>query len=121
MSVLKNIDAAIERQRGHLKTANDEIKALEEKKKRILSLVDICPSCDGNGSERYTDAAGSGDWRDCRVCRGLGKVVDLRCTNCGNVTTPKMLRAYIDRQCPWCGRRLSEENAVLPERRDSVD
>ena len=121
MSVLKNIESAIKRQEEHIEVAEREIAALGEKRRRVLSLTEICPSCDGDGQERYTDAAGSGDWRDCGICRGLGKVADLRCPGCGQVTTPAMRRVYRDRTCPWCGRRLSEENAVLEKERDSVD
>ena len=32
----------------------------------------ICPVCGGTGEERYTDAAGSCDYRECPHCGGTG-------------------------------------------------
>ncbi len=59
-------------------TAMDKIlgeydPAIRSIEKAISHLDSICPSCDGTGSERYTDAAGSRDERDCKSCGGTGK------------------------------------------------
>ena len=39
----------------------------------IGHLESICPSCNGTGNERYCDAAGDMDDRDCSACNGIGK------------------------------------------------
>lgn len=104
-SVLKHIEFHRERLIKDINHLQAELKALDSKKEELLLLKEICPTCKGSGEERYTDAAGSGDWRECKTCRGLGKVKDLECS-CGNIITVKMFRAYRNRECPWCGRRL---------------
>lgn len=89
-----------------------ELEKLEKEKaeiENILRNLDVtCPSCDGKGREKYTDAAGDTDTRDCRTCRGLGKVSDIKCEHCGNVITTDMvwLRRQSFPQCPWCGESL---------------
>lgn len=104
-SMLKRIEHHKERLLKDISKLESELKALESKKEKLLQLKDICPTCNGSGEERYTDAAGSGDWRECETCRGLGKVEPLQCT-CGNSLTVDMLRAYRKRECPWCGRYI---------------
>ena len=39
----------------------------------IGNLESICPSCNGSRTERYCDAAGDMDDRDCSSCKGTGK------------------------------------------------
>ena len=39
----------------------------------IGHLESICPSCNGTGTERRCDAAGSMNDEDCRSCNGSGK------------------------------------------------
>lgn len=104
-SVLKSIDFDIKRYKDELDKIQTKINNLERKKEKLLQLKDICPTCKGTGQERYTDAAGSGDWRECLTCLGLGKVEPLECL-CGKTITVDMLRAYRKRECPWCGGRL---------------
>ncbi len=94
------------------------LNEIEENQKKVLSLQkeeevymlglkEICPSCNGTKTERYCDAAGDMDDRDCLTCHGLGVVGPINC-GCGNVIPIDMV--YIRRQtfpdCPWCGRRI---------------
>lgn len=107
-SALDAIDrriAVIERQVNDLKL---RLEDLQKKRATLLSLPDTCLSCGGTGRERYTDEAGSSDWRECLTCRGLGKIGLLRCASCGRVAGTDMI--FIRRQtsygavrCPWCG------------------
>ena len=105
-SALERIEAKRNMIINQINELRAELYLLDNKKEELLHLTEVCPTCNGRGEERYTDAAGSGDWRECQTCQGLGKVKDLKCS-CGKVTTVEMLRAYRERECPWCGRRLS--------------
>lgn len=107
MNVLVDIDAAITEAFEEIASVKERIERLKQKKESLLSLPDICPSCGGGGQERYTDAAGSGDWRYCRTCRGLGKIGPIQC-ECGKTIDVEMVevrRATFPR-CPWCGKSL---------------
>ena len=50
---------------------NPKILDLQSK---ITMLLLICPVCDGEGTERYCDAAGDMDDRSCSNCKGTGKI-----------------------------------------------
>jgi len=95
----------------------EELERLEEEKAKLedtLQNLDVtCPSCGGKGREKYTDAAGDTDTRDCQTCRGLGKVSDIKCEHCGNVITTDMiwLRRQVWPHCPWCGWELGGQYA----------
>lgn len=41
-------------------------------------LAPTCPDCLGKGWRRYKDGDGAPvkGWRDCKLCRGSGKIVD---------------------------------------------
>ena len=74
---------------GILKVKLDEIEGLrDDALKKVKEEYDpqifklgiaiehlrlICPTCNGTGSERYCDAAGDMDDRDCVSCKGSGK------------------------------------------------
>jgi len=81
MSVLKNLEYQIEMCKNDIHSLKNKLQELENKKQKFLSLTHICPSCNGTGQERYTDAAGSGDWRDCKTCNGIGKVEKIKTEN----------------------------------------
>jgi DnaJ-class molecular chaperone len=93
----------------------EELERLEKEKAKIENTfqnLDVtCPSCGGTGRESFTDAAGDIDTRDCRTCRGLGKISDIKCEHCGNVITADMiwLRRQAFPQCPWCGWDLGAQ------------
>jgi len=101
----------IDRRIADVEQQIDDLKArledLRRKRALLLSLPEICPSCGGTGQERYIDAAGSGDWRECLTCKGLGKIGPLKCRRCGRVFGTDMvyLRRYVG-ACPWCGGGL---------------
>ncbi len=98
---IKRLEEKIEEMQREL------VRWQQEEKRYLSGLTETCPSYKGNKTERYTDAAGSGDYRDCRTCRGLGVVGPIKC-ECGNEIATDMI--YIRRQnlldCPWCGRRI---------------
>lgn len=83
------------------------IDELEAKRKLFDKLSTICPSCDGTGQERYMDAAGSRDYRECLTCNGVGKIAPIKC-RCGNIIGVDMIavRREPSSTCPWCGARL---------------
>ena len=92
-----NLLNAIELLRDEIKKleheAENEIKhhekAIEEVNKYILSDVaplktalrklkennTVCEYCKGKREERYTDAAGDTDTRECSMCKGTGKAL----------------------------------------------
>jgi len=60
-----------------------EIAKIEEKYSKLIreyqialttleELNQACPACGGTGSERYIDASGNYDTRDCPKCNGSG-------------------------------------------------
>lgn len=73
-------------------------------KRALAELPEICPSCKGFGKERYTDAAGDSDWRECMICRGLGKVGPIKCTGCRRTIDVDMVHVRMQPHpcCPWC-------------------
>ncbi len=113
MSVLGRIDEAIEYAQKEIDTVNNRIENLKKKREYLLSLTDVCPSCDGRGQERYTDAAGSGDWRECLTCRGLGKIGPIEC-ECGKIIGVDMVRVRRETfpRCPWCGASLGGQYRI---------
>lgn len=114
------IDSQIQRVRAELEKLNTKLEKLKRKKEVLLRLPEICPSCSGTGRERYTDEAGSGDWRDCRTCKGLGRVAPLKCESCGRIAGTDMVywrRQYTRLEvtrCPWCGGAM-EYHFVVEE------
>lgn len=68
------IDRQIEWANADIGRAESKLKRLQEKKRLMQTLLELCPSCKGTGEESYMDAAGSRDWRDCKTCGGIGKV-----------------------------------------------
>lgn len=68
------VDRQIEWTRNEINYAKTKLKRLQEKKRLMQTLPDICPACKGTGEETCMDAAGSRDWRNCRTCGGIGKV-----------------------------------------------
>ncbi len=108
---MSNVLDRLEYQRAkameEIETLKNRIKRLDDKKEMLLSLPTVCTSCNGSGMERYTDAAGSGDWRQCLTCRGLGKIGPIEC-QCGKVieTDMVMVRRTNFPECPWCGKSL---------------
>lgn len=68
------IDRQIEWANAQIGNAKRQLRCLQEKKRLMQTLPDICPACKGTGEETCMDAAGSRDWRDCRTCGGIGKV-----------------------------------------------
>lgn len=56
--------------------AKRESAVLDQHRDRWLAC-EKCPACKGSCGERYTDAAGSMDIRDCRHCSGTGDVGGL--------------------------------------------
>lgn len=113
MSALDRIDEAIEYAHKEKRAIDKYIEKLKKKREMLLSLPDICPSCKGSGQERYTDAAGSGDWRECRTCRGLGKIGPIEC-ECGKLIGIDLInvRRDIFPRCPWCGASLGGQYRI---------
>lgn len=98
----------IKRLHDEIQQKQEKILELQRREKALLSsLTETCPSCKGKKTERYCDAAGSMDTRECQTCKGYGVVGPIECA-CGNVIPVDMI--YVRRQsspnCPWCGRRL---------------
>lgn len=106
MAELDRKIAEIEREITELR---ERKRALKARKRMLAELPEVCPSCGGSGEESYTDAAGDTDTRECRTCRGLGKVGPIECSNCGHTITTDMVytRRQADPRCPWCGAPLS--------------
>ena len=106
-NVLENIEYQRTKAMQEIRVLENKIKRLDEKKEMLLSLPTTCPSCKGSGRERYTDAAGSGDWRECSTCRGIGKIGQIEC-KCGKVIGVDMIRVRQETfpSCPWCGMSL---------------
>lgn len=71
-------------------------------------LTELCPDCKGECEERYTDAAGSGDWRECSTCKGWGYISKgIICPGCGkSLDDMTHLRRQNMPNCPFCGRSL---------------
>lgn len=101
------IDKEIQHISEKIELLQDRKRYLEEQKRMLENLPDICPTCKGTGKERYTDAAGDVDERDCLTCRGLGRIGPIKCP-CGHTIDVDMVHAR--RQpfpsCPWCGKPL---------------
>jgi rubrerythrin len=102
-----NIDKEIQSIDEEIQEFQDRKRILEVQKQSLAELPDKCPSCGGSGTERYTDAAGDVDERDCLTCRGLGRIGPIKCP-CGHTIDVDMVHAR--RQplpsCPWCGKLL---------------
>lgn len=60
-----------------------EIRKIEERYQRLIDrykaalealeeLNEVCPNCEGLGTEKYIDASGNHDTRQCNVCGGTG-------------------------------------------------
>lgn len=70
--------------KSEVKAYHDRIKALEQAAEAeitplIIAIVElrkqktVCEKCYGRKEIRYTDAAGSGDWKICPACGGSGE------------------------------------------------
>lgn len=109
------IDEEIANIEGKIRELQNRKRALEAKKRALAELPETCPSCKGSGKERYTDAAGDSDWRECMTCRGLGKVGPIKCTGCGRTIDVDMV--HVRRQphpCyPWCGTSLGGQYSLF--------
>lgn len=63
---------------NQIQQINGQIQAID----RAIALLNdavkdyVCKACGGTGEVRYTDAAGSRDWKECPVCRGTGILVE---------------------------------------------
>lgn len=79
-------------------------------------LTDLCPSCKGKCEERYTDAAGSGDWRDCSTCKGWGYISKgVICPECKkSLDDMTHLRRESMPHCPFCGKYLGQLFREVP-------
>ena len=57
-----------------LSSLNEEIDNIEDTIRMINKTTKelICPKCNGTGEERYCDAAGDMDDRECSLCHGTG-------------------------------------------------
>jgi len=103
----------IREKEDQVKKLQSEIERLKKEEKMFIStLTIVCPTCDGTREERYTDAAGSMDTRECKTCKGYGRIGDIKCNQCGNTITSKMvsLRRSDSPKCPWCGGRVMSGN-----------
>lgn len=99
-------ERVIKKKEEQVKKLQLEIEELKKEEKMFVStLTDVCPSCRGTKKERYTDAAGSMDTRDCKTCKGVGFISDIKCDQCGKIITTKMIavRRETFPRCPWCG------------------
>lgn len=57
---IEDIDKEIEQVNNAMALLNEAVKDY------------ICPYCEGDGEVRYTDAAGSRDYKTCPYCNGTG-------------------------------------------------
>lgn len=107
MNPIARINSKIEEASAEIDRLKNLKAELEQQKEALLSLPEQCPSCSGTGMERYTDAAGDTDTRECLTCKGLGRIGSLQCANCGREITTDMiaLRRKTHPECPWCGCR----------------
>jgi DnaJ-class molecular chaperone len=64
--IIQQIEKQMISETGPLKVALEELRRSNT----------VCEYCEGKGLERYTDAAGDTDSRDCRYCNGTGKAID---------------------------------------------
>lgn len=104
---IQRIEGQITRLKKEIEGKQGEIRSLTRQLEKILTLNETCPACRGSGLERYTDAAGSSDTRDCEVCQGLGVIGPITC-QCGHVIGTDMIavRNQTYPRCPWCGNTL---------------
>ena len=94
--------------REEIEKLQRSLSSLDQEEEYARRLTEVCPDCKGRGQERYTDAAGSGDWRDCSTCKGWGYVEKgVRCPGCGrDLDEMTHLRRQHDPHCPFCGQYL---------------
>ena len=55
----------------------EQIAATDE-----LTVLVICPTCDGNGDIECDECGGTGEGGKCKNCDGTGEVDDMICTHC---------------------------------------
>ena len=105
--VFQKIESDIALVDAEIRKLQEKKRLLEKQRELLEHLPELCPSCEGKGTETYTDAAGSIDWRECKTCRGLGKIGPIQCS-CGHVIGTDMtsLRRQSSPRCPWCGAGL---------------
>ena len=94
--------------REQIEKLQRELSDLDTKEVYATQLTELCPSCKGSRQERYTDAAGSGDWRDCSTCHGWGYIQKgLHCPECKkSLDDMTHLRRESMPHCPFCGHYL---------------
>ncbi len=94
--------------REEIEKLQQKLSSLDKEEAYATQLTEICPDCKGDGQERYTDAAGSGDWRDCSTCKGWGYIKKgIICPGCGKSLDDMMhLRREHMPSCPFCGHSL---------------
>ena len=108
MSAWDSFLKEIERKENEIEGLKAEIESLKERIETVKTLPLVCTECGGSGEARYTDAAGSMSWDTCRLCHGLGRIGDVKCT-CGFVVTTEMtaIRRKRHPECPVCGRTIN--------------
>lgn len=109
-SAIKRLDARIKQLKERIGILQNDLDLLETRRKRLLELPDLCPTCNGSGLERFTSAAGDSDLRECMTCKGLGKVGPIVCKSCKRTIGTDMIavRRDLSPQCPWCGVYLPD-------------
>lgn len=78
ISPLQRVQKKREKLEKEIERLERELRGLDAEEAYASQLTELCPSCGGGGEERYTDAAGSGDWRECSACKGWGYVPKQR-------------------------------------------
>lgn len=97
-----------EKIRKQIEELKRELSSLDSEEVYATQLTELCPDCKGKGEERYTDAAGSGDWRDCSTCHGWGYIEkEVCCPSCEKGLDEMFyLRRESMPHCPYCGQYL---------------
>ena len=99
-----------EKIKNQIEELRQKLSSLDREEVYATQLTELCPDCKGSCQERYTDAAGSGDWRDCSTCKGWGYITNgIKCPECGkNLDDMNHLRRQNMPNCPFCGKYLGQ-------------
>lgn len=73
-ALISKRESLAEEYRRNMVEVNREIEKIDAAIEVLNNAVSeyICPRCQGTGTERYCDAAGDIDGRECTACKGTG-------------------------------------------------
>lgn len=113
LNPLEIVDENIKQNKEKIIELEKEITHLENRRTYLLSLSEVCPSCNGSGEETCLDEPDGTNTKisinsKCCTCKGLGKISELKCRACGYIIGTDLIairRKYFP-ECPRCGGGL---------------